>query len=112
MQEVNATGHAVPDVSLVALLLARMTATPDATALVFEGESPSYAGLERRSRALALQLQALGVGRESRVVVALPRSLSLLVALVAVLRAGGAYLPVDLDHPDARLRRIQDSAAP
>lgn len=112
VHEVNATGHAVPDVSLVALLLARMAATPDATALVFEGESLSYAALERRSRALALQLQALGVGRESRVVVALPRSLSLLVALVAVLRAGGAYLPVDLEHPDARLRRILDSAAP
>jgi len=112
LHEINATDHAVPDVSLVRLLLERMAATPQATALVFEGQTLCYAGLEQRSRALALQLQALGVGRESTVVVALPRSLSLLVALVAVLRAGGAYLPVDLGHPDARLARIVASAQP
>ncbi|MGH8087437.1 MAG: amino acid adenylation domain-containing protein, partial [Stenotrophomonas sp.] len=112
LHDVNATAHAVPDVSLVALLMEGMTATPQATALVFEGQTLSYAALEQRSRALALQLQAQGVGRESIVVVALPRSLSLLVALVAVLRAGGAYLPVDLAQPDARLARILASARP
>jgi enterobactin synthetase component F len=112
LHDINATAHVVPDVSLVTLLLERMAARPRATALVFDGETLSYAALEQRSRALALQLQALGVGRETTVVVALPRSLSLLVALVAVLRAGGAYLPVDLAHPDARLARILRSAQP
>lgn len=112
LHTVNATAHAVPDVSLAALLNLRLADTPDATALVFEGEALSYAALEERSRALALQLQAMEVTRESRVVVALPRSLSLLIALVAVVRAGGAYLPVDLDHPDARLGKILASAQP
>lgn len=112
LHAVNATSHPVDDVSLAALLLAQMEATPQATALEFEGESLSYAVLEIRSRALALQLRARGVGRESRVVVALPRSLSLLVALVAVLRAGAAYLPVDLAHPDARLRRVLEISQP
>jgi enterobactin synthetase component F len=112
LHDVNATAQVVPDVSLVALLMERVTATPQAIALVFEGQTLSYAALEQRSRALALQLQAQGVGRESIVVVALPRSLSLLVALVAVLRAGGAYLPVDLAQPDARLARILASAQP
>ncbi|WP_093535744.1 non-ribosomal peptide synthetase [Stenotrophomonas rhizophila] len=109
---VNATQHAVADVSLAALLNLQLAESPDATALVYDGEALSYAALEQRSRALALQLQAMGVTRESRVVVALPRSLSLLIALVAVVRAGGAYLPVDLDHPDARLRKILASAQP
>ncbi|MFL9585191.1 amino acid adenylation domain-containing protein [Stenotrophomonas sp. AB1(2024)] len=112
LHTVNSTAHAMPDVSLAALLGARMAASPQATALVFEGEALSYAALEQRSRALALQLQAMGVTRESRVMVALPRSLSLAIALVAVVRAGGAYLPVDLDHPDARLQRILASAQP
>jgi len=112
LHTVNATQRAVADVSLAALLNLRLADSPDATALVFEGEAMSYAALEQRSRALALQLQARGVTRESRVVVALPRSLSLVIALVAVMRAGGAYLPVDLDHPDARLHRILASAQP
>lgn len=112
LHAVNATAHPVDDVSLTALLLAQMQATPDAIALEFEGESLSYAALEARSRALALQLRARGVERESRVVVALPRSLSLLVALVAVLRAGAAYLPVDLSYPDARLRRVLEIGQP
>ncbi|WP_312320670.1 amino acid adenylation domain-containing protein [Stenotrophomonas sp.] len=112
LHAVNATTHAIDEVPLTALLLAQMQATPDAIALEFEGESLSYAALEARSRALALQLRACGVARESRVVVALPRSLSLLVALVAVLRAGAAYLPVDLSHPDARLRRVLEIGQP
>ncbi|MFN4161561.1 MAG: condensation domain-containing protein, partial [Stenotrophomonas sp.] len=88
LYEVNATAHAVPDISLSALLTTAMQTHPTAIALAFAGQTMRYAALERRSRALALQLQALGAGRESRVVIALPRSLDLVVALVAVLRAG------------------------
>ena len=110
--DVNATAQPVPDVSLVTLLLDGMRRDPDAIAVVLGDAQLSYAQLEQRSRALALQLQALGVGRESSVVIGLPRSLALVVALVAVLRAGAAYLPVDLAQPDLRLARILASAAP
>ncbi|WP_153070281.1 AMP-binding protein, partial [Escherichia coli] len=68
--------------------------------------------LEARSFALAAQLRGMGVGPGSVVAVALPRSLELVVALVAVLRAGAAYLPLDLAHPDERLARILASAQP
>ncbi|MET4678477.1 amino acid adenylation domain-containing protein [Stenotrophomonas rhizophila] len=112
VHDINATAHPVPELSLAALITARMAATPTATAVVFGAHQLSFAELEQRSRALALQLQAQGVGREARVVVALPRSLELIIALVAVLRAGGAYLPVDLAHPDERLARILRSAQP
>lgn len=110
--EVNDTAHPVPETTLMALFEAQASATPEAPALEYEGETLSYAQLEQRTRALALQLRALGVGRESIVAVALPRSLELEIALVGVQRAGGAYLPLDLAHPDERIARILASAAP
>ena len=108
----NDTAHPVPDTTLAALVEATMAATPDAPAVEFEGQVWSYAELERRSRALALQLRARGAGRDRVVAVALPRSLELIAALVGVVRAGAAYLPLDLDHPDERQQRILRSAQP
>ncbi|WP_422506065.1 amino acid adenylation domain-containing protein [Stenotrophomonas sp. GZD-301] len=110
--ETNATAHPLPDTTLAALLDAGMAIQPGAPAVVFGATSLSHAALEQRSRALALQLRALGAGPGTRVAVALPRSLDLIVALVAVVRAGAAYLPLDLDHPPERLARILRSAAP
>src|SRR5690606_26230093 len=70
------------------------------------------AELDRRTAALASALAARGVGRESLVAVALPRSLELVIALIATLRAGGAYLPLDLEHPTERIAAIVRAAAP
>lgn len=112
LHEVNNTGHAVPATTLVALYEAQMAETPDATALVFEGVPMSYGELERRSRALALQLRRQGAGPDALVAVALPRSFELVIALLAIQRAGAAYLPLDSAQPDARLTRILDSAQP
>lgn len=110
--DVNATDHPVPDTTLAALIEARMAQTPQATALEYEGDTLSYGELEARTRSLAAELQARGAGRDTLVAVALPRSLDLLVALVAVLRAGAAYLPLDLAHPSERLARIHALARP
>ncbi|MFA5683207.1 MAG: amino acid adenylation domain-containing protein [Lysobacteraceae bacterium] len=110
--DLNATAHPVADVTLSALLEAALARDPQAEALVFGETSLSYAELERRSRALAATLQARGIGPEAIVAVALPRSLELVIALIAILRAGAAYLPLDLDHPPQRLARILDSADP
>lgn len=110
--EVNDTAHPVPHTTLVALYEAQMAATPDATALVFNDETLSFSELEQRSHALALQLQEKGVGRDAIVAVALPRSLELVIVLVAIQRAGGAYLPLDSAQPDERLMRILSSAKP
>lgn len=108
--DVNATDHTLPDTTLAALIEAAMRATPHAPALRFSGETMDYATLEARSRALAERLVAVGEG--GLVAVALPRSFELVVALVGVLRAGLAYLPLDLSQPDGRLARILASAAP
>jgi enterobactin synthetase component F len=79
----NATDHPVPATTLAALIEAQMAQRPEAIALEFEGQALTYAELEQRTRALALALRARGVGRDTLVAVALPRSLELLVALVA-----------------------------
>ncbi|MBN5061025.1 enterobactin synthase subunit F [Stenotrophomonas maltophilia] len=112
LQGFNATAHALPETTLVELLQQGMDRDPHAPALVFGDTTLDYATLEARSFALAAQLRAMDVGPDSVVAVALPRSLELVIALVAVLRAGAAYLPLDLAHPDERLGRILASAQP
>src|SRR5262249_41718621 len=79
--------------TLPQVFAAQAAATPDAVAVVFEGEQLSYGELEVRANQLAHHLRALGVGAESVVGVCLERSLELVVALIAVLKAGGGYLP-------------------
>ncbi len=106
----NATRHDVRDTTLTALLETSMRRTPDASAVVFDGETLSYGELDARTAALAQALIERGIGRDDVVAVVLPRSVELIVALVAVLRAGAAYLPLDPDHPPQRLRRLIENA--
>jgi len=112
LEAFNRTAHPIPDTTLAELIEQTMRATPDAQALRFAGASLSYGELDRRSIALAGALRGRGVGAEAVVAVALPRSLELIVALVAVLRAGGAYLPLDIHHPPERIAAILASAQP
>ncbi|WP_249255197.1 AMP-binding protein, partial [Xanthomonas translucens] len=86
--------------------------TPHAIALVEGQEELSYAALEASSNQLAHHLIALGVVPESRVAVCLPRSIDLIVALLAVVKAGAAYLPLDSDVPPARLDTMLADARP
>ncbi|SFP65529.1 non-ribosomal peptide synthetase [Amycolatopsis rubida] len=106
------TGHAVPDTTLTALLEQALAEHAGREALVFRDARLAYRDLDRRTARLAAALQDRGVGPESVVAVVLPRSLELVVALVAVLRAGGAYLPVDPDQPAERIRELLADAAP
>ncbi|MBK1842353.1 amino acid adenylation domain-containing protein, partial [Azospirillum sp. YIM B02556] len=94
-------GPLVPDV--IAEQAALHGARP---ALSFGGRTLSYAGLEAQANRLAHRLQALGVGPEVTVGVAAERSLELVVGLLAVMKAGGAYLPLDPDLPPARLKAM------
>src|SRR5262249_30530039 len=101
--EWNATERALPAATLPQLFAAQAAATPDAVAVVFEGEQLSYGELETRANQLAHHLRARGVGAESVVGVCLERSLELVVALIAILRAGGAYRPL---APGSRRERL------
>ncbi len=82
-------------------------------AVIFGGETLSYAGFAARTQALAADLQAAGVGPEVRVGVYLERSVELVVALHAVMKAGGAYVPLDPGYPGDRVAHmLADAAAP
>ncbi len=112
IHEVNATAHPVADVTLTQLIEARMRETPDAPALRFEGRTWSYRELDIRTLRLARELTARGAGPGHIVGVMAPRSFELVLALVGVLRAGAAYLPVDPDYPADRVSTVITSARP
>lgn len=86
--------------------------TPDAVAVTFEGGDTTYGELDARATALAHHLIDHGVGPEQLVALALPRSAELVVALLAVLKAGAAYLPLDPGHPAERIAHIVADARP
>src|SRR5207302_1454311 len=87
--------------------------TPDAVALVCGDQQLSYQELDQRANQLAHYLRSLGVGPEVRVGICLERSLEMVVGLLAVLKAGGAYLPLDPEYPSERLAfMLADSQAP
>jgi amino acid adenylation domain-containing protein len=100
------------DVPVHALFEAQARRVPDKPAVVSGDVTLTYAGLDRRSTSLARALRRRGVGPETVVGVQLRRSPEMIVALLAVLKAGGAYLPLDPDYPRERLDlMIQDAGA-
>ena len=92
------------------LFAARAARTPEAPAAAFEGETLTYAELDARADRLARHLRGLGCGPESRVGVALERTLELLVALLGVLKAGAVYVPLDPQYPRERLAFLLESS--
>jgi enterobactin synthetase component F len=108
----NDTASAVPDTRLPAFVAQWAAATPDAPALVFEGTVISYRELHERSVRQARQLIATGVEPGDIVAVALPRSEQLLIVLLAIMRTGAAYLPIDLESPLERTALVLDDASP
>ncbi|MFB7391478.1 amino acid adenylation domain-containing protein [Streptomyces sp. NPDC056191] len=112
LTELNATAHPVPEATLTSLFADRAARTPHAPAVVFDDTTLGYAELDRRAEALARRLRERGAGPEQYVAVAVPRSAELMVALLGVLKAGAAYLPVDLDYPADRVAfMLADSGA-
>ncbi|WP_100525573.1 non-ribosomal peptide synthetase [Mycobacteroides abscessus] len=90
----------------------RAAAAPDAVAVVGTGVQLTYAQLDARANQLAHSLIAQGVGPGDRVAIMVGRSAEMLVAVLAVLKAGGVYLPIDPGYPPARIHyMLQDSGA-
>src|SRR6185437_9348580 len=108
----NDTKTLVPTTTLPELFAAQVAAHPEAEALRRGPVRLSYAELDERANRLAHWLITRGVGPEQLVAVALPRSIDLVVALLAVVKAGGGYLPVDPDYPPARIEFMLTDAAP
>ncbi|ABG94202.1 non-ribosomal peptide synthetase [Rhodococcus jostii RHA1] len=108
----NATDAPVPSQTLVDLFDAQVERSPEAVAVIFGPDRLTYAEFDARVNRLARYLVAKGIVPETVVGVAVSRSIQLLVALHAVLKAGGAYLPMDPEHPLGRTALVIDSAAP
>ncbi|MFD8478109.1 amino acid adenylation domain-containing protein [Kitasatospora sp. NPDC059673] len=114
LHEVNATAVDYPrDASLHALFAEQAAAHPTRTALVGpDGETLDYAELDRRSARLAERLRAAGVAPGSRVALRAERTTAMVVATLAVLRAGAAYVPIDPGYPEDRVSyTVADSGA-
>lgn len=109
---INATAQPLAPDTLRDALARQAQATPDAVALVDDTVRLSYAEVQQQVRALAAELVALGVRPGHIVAVGLPRSVRLSLALMAVIEAGAAYLPLDLSYPDERLNFMLADAAP
>ena len=111
--EWNNTAVTYPrDQSIQQLFEAQVERTPESTAFTYGGETLTYRELNLRANRLAHDLQHLGVGPESLVGISVPRSLEMIVAVFATLKAGAAYLPLDPSYPADRLAYMLADARP
>ncbi|MEU3918093.1 amino acid adenylation domain-containing protein [Streptomyces sp. NPDC029004] len=112
LAEFNDTARPLPATTLIGPVEAQARRTPDAPALVFGDRTLTYAELNAEASRLARHLTGHGVRPGSLVAIALPRSVELIIALLGVLKAGGAYLPLDPGYPAGRLADMLEDAAP
>ncbi|MBM0274430.1 non-ribosomal peptide synthetase [Micromonospora tarensis] len=110
--EWNDSAHPVPEQTWAELFERWVRDTPDAPAVEDGDLVLSYAEVNRRAEALAARLVAAGVALEQRVALVLPRSVEFVVAVLAVFKAGAAYLPVDPGYPPERIDYVLTDAAP
>ncbi|WP_232509412.1 amino acid adenylation domain-containing protein [Mycetohabitans rhizoxinica] len=113
LQTWNATTAPYPAYQCVHQLFeAQVERSPDATALVYEAQTLSYAQLNARANCLAHRLIELGAKPDARVAICVERSPAMVVGLLAIMKAGGACVPLDPAYPCERLAHILNDAAP
>ncbi|MER9339055.1 AMP-binding protein, partial [Mesorhizobium sp. M0293] len=113
LEELNRTDADYPsDLCIHELFEQQVRRTPEAVALVHEGEALSYGELNARANRLAHHLIALGVKPDQPVAICVERSPAMVVGLLAILKAGGAYVPLDPAYPSPRLNQVLADAAP
>ncbi|AYG80698.1 Linear gramicidin synthase subunit D [Streptomyces hundungensis] len=110
--EWNDTAMPLPATTLPQEFQRQVERTPDAVAVVSGGTELTYREVNERANRLARELIARGAGPERLVALALPRSETMVVALLAVLKSGAAYLPIDPAHPGERIALILGDANP
>jgi amino acid adenylation domain-containing protein len=109
----NATTSGYPRASTLPEVFAQVVARfPDKVAVEFGDAKLTYRQLDARANQLAHHLRDLGVSTDSRVALAVERSLELIVSLVAILKAGGAYVPLDPSYPRERLAAMVEDSRP
>jgi amino acid adenylation domain-containing protein len=92
--------------TLVRAMMAQAAKTPGATAIVAGDQTITYDELNKKTNQLAHWLKGQGTGTDNRVAVCLKRSLDAIVAMIGVVKAGAAYVPLDPSHPETRLQSM------
>ena len=109
----NDTEISYPETTLVELIAQQVARTPAGVAVEDERRALTFAELDSATGALAARLRAMGVGRNVLVGISAERSVELVVGLVAIMRAGGAYVPIDPEYPRDRIAfMLEDAAVP
>ncbi|MDO3549540.1 non-ribosomal peptide synthetase, partial [Ralstonia pseudosolanacearum] len=109
----NETAAPYPEASTIhGLFEAQVRRTPEAIAVVHEGQQVSYAELNARANRVAHALIGLGVGPDARVGLCAERSVELVIGLLGILKAGGGYVPLDPSYPRDRLAYMLEDSAP
>ncbi|MGW0277999.1 amino acid adenylation domain-containing protein [Streptomyces sp. NPDC003006] len=108
----NATERPLPALLLPQLFEEQAARTPDAPAVIRGADTVSYAELDARANRVARLLVERGAGPESVVALMVPRSVEMIVAVLAALKSGAAYLPVDSEYPADRIAYMLDDARP
>ncbi|HJP74821.1 MAG TPA: amino acid adenylation domain-containing protein [Pseudonocardiaceae bacterium] len=103
LRQFNDTTVELPELTVPELFEAQVASTPDATALVCDGRTLTYAELDARANRLAWELIRQGAGPEDLVVLALPRTEDLVVGLLGILKSGAGYLPMDPNYLSQRV---------
>jgi amino acid adenylation domain-containing protein len=112
VREFNNTRVLRRELSLAAMFDEQVARTPDAVALICDGQKMTYEELSRKANQLAHRLRSLGVVRNGRVGICLGRGAWMIVSILAVLKAGAGYVPLDPKYPSERLTYLLDDAAP
>ncbi|MFF3420755.1 amino acid adenylation domain-containing protein [Streptomyces sp. NPDC002698] len=112
VRQINDTAHPLTPDTLPGAFEAQAARTPDRLAVIGEHERLTYAEFNKRANQLAHWLIEQGAGPEKLVAVKIPRSVDLMVAIYAVVKAGAAYVPIDTELPEDRVRHVLDSARP
>ncbi|MFJ2766915.1 amino acid adenylation domain-containing protein [Streptomyces sp. NPDC087300] len=108
----NDTAHEVPQASLAELFENQAVRTPDRVAVADQGTELTYAQLNSRANKLAHHLITLGAGPEHVIALKLPRTTEMVIAVLAILKTGAAYLPIDPQYPTDRIQFMLDDAQP
>ena len=108
----NATEVQYPNTLIHELFEAQAAKTPQATALTVNGREVSYAELNQKANQLARYLRDRGVGSDRLVAICVERNLQMVIGMLATLKSGGAYVPIDPGYPAERLAYLLDDAAP
>jgi amino acid adenylation domain-containing protein/non-ribosomal peptide synthase protein (TIGR01720 family) len=112
LEDFNATACALPSLTIAQIFEEQAERGPEAVAVVQGRQSLTYRELNRRANQLAHLLISRGIAPESLVGIAMERSPAMVVAIIAIWKAGAAYLPLDPDYPRARLEHMLNDAGP